>query len=143
MSASIRTLQILAALVWYVGAVVLLLKGSSLLREAGALHPGSNAPALAAGVGIVIGSAKGLTLFRKSCHKNLNRIGSLERPRIWGFYRPMFFFFLALMIFTGATLSRMAHGNHGFLIGVAILDLSIGTALLVSSYVFWKRRVFV
>ena len=143
LTTSPRILQILAALVWYVGGVVLLLKGSSLLMEAGAIRPEGSWPVFAIVIGIVAGSLKGFTLFRKSCHKNLNRIDDLERPMIWQFFRPQFFFFLALMIFAGASLSRMAHGNYGFLIGVAIVDLSIATALLTSSYVFWTRRVFV
>jgi len=44
------------------------------------------------------------------------------------------------MILTGATLSRMAHGNYPFLIGVAIVDFSISVALLGSSYVFWRPQ---
>jgi hypothetical protein len=43
---------------------------------------------------------------------------------------------------TGATLSRLAHDNYYFLIGVAILDFSIAIALLSSSYVFWKLKAF-
>ena len=44
------------------------------------------------------------------------------------------------MIAAGATLSRLAHGNYGFLIGVAILDLSIGTALLGSSFIYRQKK---
>ena len=142
MTVSSQILKILAALVWYTGGIVLLLKGSSLLREASALEPGRNWTVLAIVIGLLAGSLKGFTLFRKSCHKNLDRIDNLKRPRLWQFFRPRFFVLLSLMIFAVATLSRMAHGNYGFTIGVAILDLSIATALLASSYVFWKRRVF-
>jgi hypothetical protein len=49
---------------------------------------------------------------------------------------------LAVMIATGATLSRLDHSNYPFLIAVATLDLSLAVALLGSSYVFWKRRAF-
>jgi len=122
---------------------VLLLKGHSLAKEAGALRSESNWPELATVIGFLLGGLKGLTLFRRSCNKNLDRIDGLENPKIWGFFRPRFIVLLSLMIFTGATLSRMAHGNFGFLIGVAILDISIGTALLLSSYAYWKRRAFV
>ena len=124
-TASARTLHILAALVWYIGGVVLLLKGSSLLREAGVIRPEGGWPAWAIVIGIVVGSLKGLTLFRKSCHKNLSRIDDLRPPMIWQFFRPQFFFFLALMIAAGSTLSRMAHGNYGFLIGVFMAILGV------------------
>jgi hypothetical protein len=46
------------------------------------------------------------------------------------------------MITTGATLSRLAHENYYFLIGVAILDFSIAIALLWSGYAFWKQKAF-
>jgi hypothetical protein len=46
------------------------------------------------------------------------------------------------MIIFGATVSRLAHGNYVFLLGVAILDIGIGTALLGSSVVFWRQRAF-
>jgi hypothetical protein len=36
----------------------------------------------------------------------------------------------------------MAAGKFGWLCTVAALDLSIGTALLLSSYAFWKKGVF-
>ena len=139
MNVSKGALKVMAAGVWYIGGIVLLLKTVSLLREAEALQPDRIWPVVAIASGLVIGGLKGLLLFRKTCHKNMTRIEGLAQPRIWLFFRPMFFFFLAVMIAGGATLSRMAHGQYGFLIGVAIVDLSIATALLSSSYVFWKR----
>ena len=42
------------------------------------------------------------------------------------------------MITAGATLSRLAHGDYAFLIGVTTLDLSLSTALLASSIFFWR-----
>ena len=45
------------------------------------------------------------------------------------------------LVLTGATLSRLAHGNYTALIAVATLNLSLATALLTSGFVFWKRRI--
>ncbi len=135
-----RTLNILAALVWYVGGIVLLLKGGSLLVEADLLKPEQNWSWLAAVAGFFMGGLKAKFLFSKSGQKNLARIAALNRPKIWQFFRPGFFVALTLMILTGATLSRLAHNNYPFLISVAILDLSIATALLGSSYVFWQQK---
>ena len=52
------------------------------------------------------------------------------------------FIFLAIIIPAGATMSRMAAGKFGWLCAVAVLDLSIGTALLASSLQFWKNNAF-
>jgi hypothetical protein len=90
-------------------------------------------------IGLIVGSLKARFLFFRSCRKNLRRIKALDRPRLWQFFRPGFCVALAAMITLGASLSRMAHGNYSFLISVAILDLSIGVALLTSSIIFWKQ----
>ena len=140
---STRSLKILAALVWYVGGIVLLLKGGSLLVEADALKPEEGWPWLAAVVGLFLGGLKARFLFNESCQKNLDRIAALDRPRVWQFFRPGFFAALTVMILVGAILSRLAHNNYPFLIGVAILDLGIAIALLGSSCVFWKQKAFV
>lgn len=141
-SVSPRILNILAALVWYIGGFVLLLKARSLLLEADTLQPAQLWPWFGLVAGVLFGSLKAKFLFSKSCRKNLNRIAALQHPKLWQFFRPGFFFLLALMIASGATLSRMAHDNYPFLIGVAVLDLSIAIALLGSSYVFWQQKAF-
>ena len=139
---STRTLNILAAIVWYGGGLVLLLKSGSLLREATALHPELFWPAVALSLGLAIGGVKARYLFSRSCRKNLSRISTLEEPKFWQFFRPRMFFFLAVMISGGATLSRLAQDNYLLLCGVAALDLTIAVALLGSSYVFWQQRAF-
>ncbi len=55
---STRSLNILAALVWYVGGIVLLLKGGSLLVEADALKPEQDWLWLAAVAGLFLGGLK-------------------------------------------------------------------------------------
>ena len=137
-----RMLHILAATVWYAGGIILLLKGGSLLREAAALRPGGIGPWAAVACGFLIGGLKARLLFNRTCRKNLKRIAALESPRVWQFYRPQFFLFLAAMITLGAILSRLAHGDYPFLIGVGMVDLSIAVSLLGSGAVFWRERVF-
>ena len=142
LSVSPRTLNILAAIVWYGGGFVLLLKSSTLLREATALHPELFWPALSLILGLVIGEAKAKYLFSRSCRKNLFRISTLDDPKFWQFFRPQMFFFLALMISAGATLSRLAQDDYLLLCAAAALDLTIAVALLGSSYVFWQQKAF-
>ncbi len=137
-----RILNMLSAAVWLIGGVVLLLKSGSLLAEAIELHPKWLWPALSAGVGLVVGGLKSRFIFRRSCHKNLNRIAALTEPKLWQFFSPRFFLLLALMITTGVTLSRMAEGRYVMLLGVAALDLTIAVALLGSYPVFVQRRAF-
>ena len=118
------------------------LKGGSLLLEAEMLKPEQDWTWRAIVIGLFIGGLKGKYLFSKSCKKNLARIDLLDKPKVWQFFTPRFFLSLAIMIAAGATLSRMAHNNYIFLLSVAILDISIATALIGSSYVFWKQKAF-
>jgi hypothetical protein len=135
-----RLLVVLAALVWSIGGIVLVLKASSLLSEAEELAPARLWPWLSSGVGVGLGAFKARSLFASRCRQNMERIVALEQPRIWQCFRPGFFAALAVMIAAGTALSRLAHGDYLFLHLVAILDLSIGTALLGSSIVFWTYR---
>jgi len=132
-----RTLALFAALVWYTGAVVLVLKGSSLIRGATGLQPGPW-PWVAIGVAVVAGFLKARFIFIRSCRRNLERIARLERPKPWQFFRPGFFLALALMISAGATMSRMAEGHYGPMLSVGALDLSIALALFAGSAPFWR-----
>ena len=137
-----RTLKILAVLVWIIGGVMLIRKGGELLVEAYELNATSAWTWIAVAIGVFLGSLKSKYLFVKSCRKNLTRIDTLEQPKLWQFYRPKFFLFLTLMIATGVILSRMAHGSYPFLLSVAALDISIATALLSSSVVYWQEKAF-
>lgn len=123
-------LKLLSSLVWYIGAIALLLKGGFLLFEAEGLAPNRGWPWAAMGTGVILGLVKARYLFVKSCKKNINRINGLASPKIWQFFRPTFFLLLFLMISAGAALSSMAHNNYAFLIGVGALDFSISVALM-------------
>jgi hypothetical protein len=141
-TASPRTLKMLAAILWYSGAIFLLTKGTTLLLEADALQPGRNWTWLTVVLGLCIGWLKVNFIFRRACQNNLARISLLGEPKIWQFYRPGFMLFLAAMIIIGSTLSRMAHGNYPLLIAMTIVDFSLATALFGSSYVFWQNQDF-
>lgn len=140
MTVSARTLKILAATIWYIGSIILLLKAGQLLFEADGLRQGLAWPWLAVAAGLLLGALKARYIFNGSCRRNLRRIASLESPKPWQFYSPGFFLALAAMITAGAILSRMAYGNYPFLIGVAVLDIGIASALIFSSHVYWKKR---
>ena len=136
------TLMIIAALVWYGGGITLLLKGGALVKGAFALDSQSLWTFAAPVIGVAIGLVKARYIFNHACKKNVLRIRALPSPRIWQFFRPGMLIFLAIIIPAGAWMSRMAAGEFGYLCGVAALDLSIATALLTSSLVFWKMSAF-
>ncbi|RLD62482.1 MAG: hypothetical protein DRI95_13050 [Bacteroidetes bacterium] len=135
-----KYLIIVSALIWYVGSISLFLKTITLLKSAFDIHSNIMIILLSVLLGLVIGFFKGKYLFIKSCRKNVQRINELKKVRFWLFFKPSFMIALAIMIATGAALSRLAEGNYAALLGVAILDLTIGTALLYSSFVYWEKR---
>ncbi len=140
LNSSTRTLVLLASLVWYSGAVVLFIKSGILLSEAHSIIPNRAWTGLAILAGLVIGGIKAKYLFQRLCIKNLKRIDALNSPKLWQFYRTRFFIFLLTMIVLGSFISRLAHGNYPVLITMAIIEISIATALLGSSHCFWKRK---
>jgi len=131
-----RTLKLLAALVWFIGVVVLAIKSSTLFIEAEHLNPGLPWLWVAIVAGLILGAIKAKYLFSRLCRKNLSRIEALEQPKIWNFYRPHFFIFLFCMVTLGAYLSRWAAGDYSMLLTVAAVEVSIATALLGSSFCF-------
>lgn len=141
LNVSRRTLYILAAIVWHIGGIVLLIKGTSLLLEADSLRPEQNWQWFFVPFGLLLGLLKARYLFSKFCRKNLARIDALEEPRLWQFFRPRFFLLLAVMVLAGATMSRLAEGHYRSLLGVATLDMSLAIALLGSGLIFWRQRL--
>ena len=142
MKVSQFTLIIIAAFVWYSGGIALLLKGGALVKSAYAIDSQSLWTFAAPLLGVVAGIIKGKFLFSKSCKKNIQRIRLLDNPHVWQCFRPGMLIFLAIIIPTGAWMSRAAAGNFTYLCLVAALDLSISFALLTSSIVFLQLRAF-
>jgi hypothetical protein len=134
-----KTLVVLAAAVWYIGAAMLLRSGLELLSQARELRPDSTWHWLFISLGILLGIVQAATLFSRSCRKNLQRIRELDNPMIWQFFRPGFFLALAGMISTGVLLDHFAQGNYFFMLFVAGLDFALTISLLGGSLVFWKE----
>lgn len=142
MKISRQTLIIIAALIWYIGGIILLFKGGHLIYGALELRPLSLWPYAALGSGILLGLIKSKYIFIRSCRENIKRIKKLASPKPWQFYSPGFILFLLIIMPTGAVMSRLAAGNFLWLLIVSVLDLAIATALLTSSYIFWKKETF-
>ena len=138
-NSSINRVKLLAAVIWFGGGFVLLWKSGELLQSVWVIRSGDIFPWAALIVGAIIGILKARYLFAGICRKNLHRIESLTKPKIWQCYRGRFFIFLIFMVIIGFQLSAWSQDRYMMSLGVATLDLSIGVALLGSSYVFWKR----
>lgn len=135
-----KNLVLLAALVWIFGGIMLFRGGLDLVRQAGELAPGSRWPWLFILLGTTLGAVQAATIFRRSCRRNLSRIGQLPDPRLWQFFRPGFFLALAGMISAGVLLDHLARGHFFFTLAVAGLDFALTISLLGSSYLFWTER---
>jgi len=137
MNISVHLLKLLAAFAWLIGATILFLKGSSMLLEALTLQPEKTWPYGALLAGLIIGGLKAKFIFIGSCQRNMKRINALTNPKVWQFYRPGFFVFLACMSVLGTLLSRMASESYPLLVTMITVDFSLAIALAISSYVFW------
>ena len=135
-----RTVNLIAALIWYGGSIILLLKSADLICAAQQIRPAEYCHWLIPSFGIPIGALKGYTFFSRSCKNNLTRIAQLTEPKVWHCFRPRFLVSLILMVSLGATLSRVSQNNYWLLCAVAALDISISVALLTSGRMFWKRK---
>ena len=132
MSASARTLKLLALVTWITGGVILFLKGHALFAEAAGLRPGAELNSLPFLIAVPVGGLKARYLFLPSCRRNLARIDGLSDPKPWQFFRIGFFIFLLSMIWLGFLLSRKAAGEYGMLLAVSSMDLTLSVALLGS-----------
>jgi len=141
MRTSPKTLVYLSALVWYIGGIMLFMSGYELLQEAALLRPGAVWLVIFSGSGILLGIVQALTIFTRSCRRNLQRIAKLKDPHLWQFFRPGFFLALAVMISGGVLLNHYSRGNYFFMLAVAAVDLALTISLLGSSHVFWSEKL--
>jgi hypothetical protein len=139
MRTSKRILVYLAALVWYIGGIMLFKSGYELVHISNNMRPGEIWPWIFIFSGIVLGVIQAAMIFTRSCRKNIQRISKLEDPRFWQFFRPGFFLALAIMITSGVLLNRLSQGNYFFMLSVAAVDFALTISLIGSSYVFWTE----
>lgn len=126
----------LAAIVWFAGVLILLFKSSGMFIEAVGIGAPVSLTIGAVAVGLAVGAVKAKFLFVRICRKNIHRIYALKAPKVWQFYRIRFFIFLFLMVSFGNWAYHASKNNFGLLLGLAVLELSISTALLLSATCF-------
>ena len=133
-----KNLKILSAAVLVFGGIALFIKGYLLLKEANQLSPNMEIISVIMAGAFIVGLLKSRYLISKFNRKNIERIDKLKNPKIYQFYEPRFFIFLALMIIIGQTSSFLASGNYNALLIMGGINLTLSTALLKSSVVFLK-----
>lgn len=111
-----------------------------MIREAKLLGAPFDLTLFAALTGIILGWIKSTCLFDGACKKNIDRIFALASPKIWQFYRIRFFFFLCAMILFGSWAYAGARNHVHLLLGLAVLELSVSTALLISGRCFHTHQ---
>ncbi|MDX1699166.1 MAG: hypothetical protein R3250_01050, partial [Melioribacteraceae bacterium] len=131
-----KNLKYLSAAVLVFGGIALFIKGYLLLKEANQLSPNMEIISVIMAGAFIVGLLKSRYLISKFNRKNIERIDKLENPKIYEFYEPRFFIFLALMIIVGQTSSILASGNYNALLIIGGINLTLSTALLKSSVVF-------
>ena len=125
---SLRTHHIVAAAIWSGVGLMLLMRGSSYLFEAGSQW--------LLVLGLAIGTCKSLFLLDKSARKNLNRLSQKnDGACLGGVYSPKMWLLIFAMIVMGKVLR--SSGLPAEFIGV--LYAAIGWALFFSSRLLWSN----
>lgn len=135
-----KMLVIIAAIIWFGGFISLGLKAFFILHHDYHLNGELELVILIAIGGFLAGLIKAGLVFIKSAKKNIRRILQLKNPKIWLFYEPRFTIFLGLMISLAVVLTRIAERVEGFHYGIAALDVSLATALLLSGFAYFNRK---
>ncbi len=127
-----RTQMLAAALMWLVGASILLVRGVGYLQDRY-----WHAWALAAG--LALGMLKARVLLDRVARKAVVRIGERGRAHFFGFFSVNSWLLIALMMGAGMTLRRVV--VHPDVIGAGIMGaiyIGVGTALLLADRLFWR-----
>jgi len=130
--ASERAQMLAAALMWLIGASILLVRGVGYLQDRY-----WHAWALAAG--LALGVLKARVLLDRVAHKAVGRIRVRGRAHFFGFFSLQSWALIAVMMGGGMLLRRVV--VHPDLIGAGIMGaiyIGVGTALALADRVFWR-----
>ena len=100
-----NTLKIVSALVWITGGIILFYKGYMMLKQANTILFNIELISAVMVTAFIIGLLKNKYLMTPFTVKNLERIQRLDQPKIIQIFEPIFFFYLALMIITGISIT--------------------------------------
>jgi len=130
-----RAQLLAAALMWLIGASILLVRGVGYLTDRY-----WHAWALAAG--LILGVIKSRVLLDRVARKAVARIHERGRAHFLGFFSLKTWALVALMMGGGMLLRRLV--VHPDLVGAGIMGaiyVGVGTALVLADRVFWHAAV--
>lgn len=134
-AASERTQLLAAALMWLIGASILLVRGAAYLSDRY-----WHAWALAAG--LALGVFKSRVLLDRVARKAVDRIRARGRASFFGFFSVRSWGLVALMMGAGMLLRRLV--VHPDIVGAGIMGavyIGVGTALVLADRVFWREAM--
>lgn len=126
-----RTQMFAAALMWFIGAAILLVRGGAYLQDRY-----WHAWALAAG--LALGVLKSGVLLDRVARKAVERIRRRGRAHFFGFFSLSSWALVGVMMGGGILLRRLV--VHPDVIGAGIMGaiyIGVGTALVLADRVFW------
>lgn len=133
--ASVRTQLIAAALMWLIGASILVVRGSAYLSDR-SWH------AWALAVGLVLGVLKSRYLLERAASKSVARVRSRGRSWLPGFFSPASWATVGVMMGGGIALRNAFVAPD--VLGAGILGaiyIGVGTALFWADRVFWHAAL--
>jgi hypothetical protein len=120
-----------AAVMWTVGASILIVRGIGYLRDE---HWALWLIALA----VILGVAKSRVLLDRVARKAVARIDERGRACFFGFFSVKSWLFVGAMM-GGGILLRNSGLPHGVL---SVIYLGVGTALVLADRIFWRALLF-
>lgn len=133
--AGVRVQFVAAALMWLVGASILLFRGAGYVQ-------GRYWHAWVLAAGLAIGVLKSRVLLDKIATKAVARIRARGRAGFFGFFSLRSWALVGLMMGGGIVLRRLV--VHPDLIGAGIMGaiyIGVGTALLLADRLFWQAAL--
>lgn len=133
-------LHTMAGVLWLGIGLMLATRGVFQFLAAQEMGAGAGAIALAAGLGLVIGFAKGRFVLSKTARKNKNRIAELPDPvKPWQVFSVKFYPLIAVMMGMGIGIRHffVKGGSATAQLSYGGLLCGIGGALFISAFVYW------
>lgn len=128
-----RSQLVAAALMWLVGASILIVRGVGYIHTGGYWHFWALAAALALGV------LKSRYLLDRAARKAVARIYARGKACFFGFFSWKTWIMVGVMMGTGITIRHMI--KHPSPIGAGVMGalyLGIGAALFLADRIFWR-----
>lgn len=134
-SASVRAQLLAGALMWSIGASILLVRGLGYVQ-------GRSWHAWALSAGLILGVLKSRYMLEGVAAKAVARVNERGRAWFFGFFSARSWLLVAIMMGGGMLLRRLV--VHPDQIGAGIMGaiyIGVGSALLLADRVFWHAAV--